>query len=205
MMKLTENQKEKICKEYILKPNITQLSKEYNISRYYLSNILNKNNIKIIKKEYTTVEEKKKICEMYLSGNYKCIQIAKELNKHQSTVGKILKQYNIKVDQSKSNRKYTINEHYFDNINSEDKAYFLGLMYADGCNYPKANLIAINLQENDVEILQKFSKYVDSNKPLYYRDYSISHPTWKNQYVINLKSKHMCESLDKLGCVSKNL
>ena len=28
---------------------------------------------------------------------------------------------------------YNVNEHYFDNINSDEKAYILGLFYSDGC------------------------------------------------------------------------
>lgn len=31
------------------------------------------------------------------------------------------------------NHIYHVNEHYFDNIDSDEKAYILGLFYADGC------------------------------------------------------------------------
>lgn len=33
-----------------------------------------------------------------------------------------------------SHRKYTVNSEYFKEINTNAKAYFLGLMISDGCN-----------------------------------------------------------------------
>lgn len=32
-------------------------------------------------------------------------------------------------------KKYTVNENYFENLNSPEKAYVLGFLYADGCNH----------------------------------------------------------------------
>lgn len=37
-------------------------------------------------------------------------------------------------------RTYSINDNIFDNINNQDKAYVLGLLYADGCNYQTMDL-----------------------------------------------------------------
>ena len=69
--------------------------------------------------------------------------------------------------------KYTFNKDYFERIDSKDKAYFLGLLYADGCNSISAtkqhHTIVLNLQEKDKDILDIFNKYINSNKPLTYR------------------------------------
>ena len=35
----------------------------------------------------------------------------------------------------KETRKYNIDDNFFSEINSESKAYILGLLYADGCVY----------------------------------------------------------------------
>lgn len=32
-------------------------------------------------------------------------------------------------------KKYTVNENYFQSLDSPEKAYILGFLYADGCNY----------------------------------------------------------------------
>lgn len=69
--------------------------------------------------------------------------------------------------------KYTFNKDYFERIDSKDKAYFLGLLYADGCNSISATqgqcTIVINLHEKDRSILDIFNKYIGSNKPLSYK------------------------------------
>ena len=63
------------------------------------------------------------------------------------------------------NGKYTINDSYFDQIDTEDKAYFLGLLYADGCNYENGT-IKIDLVEEDAYILEKMCEYMKCNRPL---------------------------------------
>lgn len=62
-------------------------------------------------------------------------------------------------------RKQNFNEHYFLKINTQYKAYFLGLLYADGCIYDKDKLIEIGLNKKDVEILQKYKNELKYNKP----------------------------------------
>lgn len=65
-------------------------------------------------------------------------------------------------------KKYTLNENYFSNIDTEDKAYFLGLLYADGCvSRTYNNNIQIALQAKDGYILEKFKECINSDKPLY--------------------------------------
>lgn len=56
--------------------------------------------------------------------------------------------------------KYKFNEDYFENIDSEDKAYFLGFIVADGCISDKTNTIKIIQKETD--ILYVFKKYINS-------------------------------------------
>lgn len=49
--------------------------------------------------------------------------------------------------------KYNININYFDNFNTEDKSYFLGLLFADGSNNGKK--VSISLSGDDKTILEK--------------------------------------------------
>lgn len=55
------------------------------------------------------------------------------------------------------------NERYFENIDSEGKAYFLGLLMADGCvldprGAMKSSAIILKLHEKDGEIIRAFAK-----------------------------------------------
>jgi hypothetical protein len=57
-------------------------------------------------------------------------------------------------------RWYNFNEDYFEKIDTEDKAYFLGFIVADGCVSDKTNRITIFQKETD--ILYEFKRYVKS-------------------------------------------
>lgn len=57
---------------------------------------------------------------------------------------------------NKGRRKYSLNEEYFDVIDNQNKAYYLGLLYADGCNNVQRYAIHLDLQIDDREIIEKF-------------------------------------------------
>ena len=64
-----------------------------------------------------------------------------------------------------SNRKYKLNESFFEKIDCESKAYFLGLIYSDGCLYEKGNsskVITIKQQEERKDIIYKFKEAIES-------------------------------------------
>ncbi|MCU5076888.1 MULTISPECIES: hypothetical protein [Bacillus cereus group] len=69
---------------------------------------------------------------------------------------------------------YTANFHYFDVIDTEAKAYFLGFIYADGCVY--RNTLKISISEVDIDILEKLKTETNSNHPIRITDPS-SHPS----------------------------
>ena len=54
-------------------------------------------------------------------------------------------------------RKLKFNENYFEKIDSEQKAYFLGLFYADSCVHAKCNSTSISLQKKDINILKSLT------------------------------------------------
>ena len=87
-------------------------------------------------------------------------------------------------------QKYSFNEDYFETIDSEDKAYFLGFIIADGCVSDGSNRICITQKETD--ILYEFKKYVGFEGPIHKQ---------KNRNIssINLSSSKMKSDLYKLG------
>ena len=58
--------------------------------------------------------------------------------------------------------KYNYNRHIFDKIDTEEKAYWLGFIEADGC-LTSENTLAINLAEKDKDHLQKFCSFLGMN------------------------------------------
>jgi hypothetical protein len=72
-------------------------------------------------------------------------------------------------DDSHAHQRYTLNENFFDVIDNEKKAYWLGFISADGCiNSGKKNRLAIRLSAKDSIILNGFLEDVESNKSIYY-------------------------------------
>lgn len=89
-------------------------------------------------------------------------------------------------------RKYSVNEHFFDEINTNEKAYWLGFLYADG--YQNGKEIVINLKISDQEHLNNFKKILQSEHPL--KEYHSI-----NVVSLRIGSIKLCESLNHLGCV----
>ena len=65
---------------------------------------------------------------------------------------------------SECHRIYALNESYFDVIDTEEKAYWLGFIAADGCVYRDA--LGVCLDEGDAEHLEKLRAALASEQPL---------------------------------------
>ena len=148
--------------------------------------------------------EKDYICDNYLNGA-SCVELSKHYGVNHHPILSVLEERGIQRDRTLSTRKYSVDEHFFDAIDTQEKTYVLGLLYADGCNYEPKRCITISLQEEDVELLEKVRKELKNEKPLEYIDYSHKHDfgyTYKNQYRLVINSKHMSEELHNKGVVS---
>ncbi len=90
------------------------------------------------------------------------------------------------------NKKYNFNENFFEKIDTEEKAYFLGFLYADG-NVSQQNHIIIQLHNKDEDIIYKFLKAINSN-------HSPKLILPRNHIRVGLCSKKVSNDLIKLGC-----
>ena len=98
-------------------------------------------------------------------------------------------------------RTYKLNEDFFEKVDSEAKAYFLGLAYADGYNQTVrvSKCFLIQLKEEDKEILEIFRNVIESDYNLkLIKKRKNSHC---DAYRLQVNSKKFCEDLIKLGCV----
>lgn len=94
-------------------------------------------------------------------------------------------------------RKYDLNENYFKVLDTPEKAYVLGFLYADGCvSISGSNHVNIAQLSERKDILLKIRDCLGSNAELRLRKNA------KNEiYVVDFHSKILCEDLIKLGCV----
>lgn len=150
-----------------------------------------------------TKEQEEFIVKLYTIDKKSTVQIGNIMECSYNKINRIHQKYNIDRRGNYS-RKYNLNTEYFDDINTKNKAYVLGLFCADGCNYPPKSTAYISLQENDRELLEKIRKEMDVEKELVVVDCSNRHDngySYNNMCVLNLYSSHICNSLNKLGVV----
>ncbi|MBQ0113545.1 MAG: LAGLIDADG family homing endonuclease, partial [Bacteroidales bacterium] len=103
--------------------------------------------------------------------------------------------------------KYTINQDYFEIIDNEWKAYWLGFLYADGCNNLKWNekknkmncTLKISLKYSDYGHLNKLRESLQSDAPIKYRDVRLKDKIYKD-CEINFCNEKICRDLNNLGC-----
>ena len=126
-------------------------------------------------------------------------KIAEKRNVCKSSVFNVLGRNNVKP-RGRGHKTYSINENFFDEIDGEAKAYFLGFLYADGCNHKTGRCFSMNLQEKDSYILEEFKKHIGSNSPLGF--IKKANERSQNQRVMKIGSIVLSKRLSELGVVS---
>ena len=141
-------------------------------------------------------KEKRAVISLYKKG-IPIYKIKKAFKTRCSTISKILKDTNIaiRLGRTVETLPYKLNHNYFTKINTQNKAYLLGLLYADGCVASESN--AISLVSNDVELLEFFKSQIKCNKSFY------KNPQHKNALLFSFASPQMKADLIKLGCIPR--
>lgn len=103
-------------------------------------------------------------------------------------------------DQGKFEKMYEVDEQFFNEIDTEEKAYILGFIYADGCNFKsKANqkILKITQLEQDIDILQKIQIAMKSNHILGKE----IQENGKEKYILTITSNNISDVLYNKGVV----
>lgn len=85
---------------------------------------------------------------------------------------------------------------YFENIDTEEKAYWLGFLYADGSVGSAEDKIELSLAEKDLRQIEKFKECLGLKNKICYREATKS-------YRISFRSQSCKQDLIKQGCVPK--
>lgn len=101
------------------------------------------------------------------------------------------------------NRKFGRNSNYFDCIDTPNKAYILGYIYADGNVHSGRPTFTINLQDRDKYILDKMKEEMGYEGELRLARLHDKNPNYRNQYVLSIQDIHMTEQLKKEGVVPR--
>ena len=110
------------------------------------------------------------IIQDYQSGK-SMRQIEKDYNVTRQSVAKFLEEQQIKTTKGNHYRKYTHNYDFFEIIDTEEKAYWLGFMFADGyivdyTNKYGEDKFGITLHTKDVQSLEQFKRAIQATNPI---------------------------------------
>lgn len=132
---------------------------------------------------------KDKLIEKY-QGGMSIYQIAKEIGENQQAVSNTLKKYVT----LRPKVVYDLDENYFSNIDTEDKAYHLGFIAADGAVVNNGNdimVLTISINKKDIEILENMKRCMKSNHNI--------QTLQRDQVRLAIANKTLLSDLMKLG------
>lgn len=208
-----------IIEEEYKNTSIKKMSVKYGISCVALSKYLKLLNIEILDanpEKQIYIDKKEELIEKYKTG-ISLTKLAKQYGLGRNRLVKKLKEWDVEIDYtSNSVKKYK--EDFFEVINTEEKAYWLGFLYADGYNYFHSNApkgyTALNISIKDLEHLKKFgiaTTYNYEDSMIYYRTiidpfgYDLNLPIEKkrkfNICTYRINCKKIREDLVKQGCI----
>jgi len=156
-----------------------------------------------MKKIMFSKEQEEEIINFY-KKEYSIKYISNIFKVSSGTISKFLKRKKIDiVNKSQFKKIYSLNENFFEKIDTEEKAYFLGFLYSDGYIYPKKNSVSLCLQIEDIEILNKFNTCISSNRPLYRIKPPKKFPYRKVLVKLNIVNNQFFKHLISKGCLNK--
>jgi intein/homing endonuclease len=134
------------------------------------------------------------------------VKIAEIVSSYSTKVSKILRENGFIVkDRKGSGRKriYKCNDYFLKQIDSEEKAYFLGFMMADGCITGK-NTISIILDKKDESHLLKIRNLLSSSNPIkHFKSRFSEKHRFTDKVKLSIESDILFLSLEENGCTKR--
>lgn len=129
------------------------------------------------------------------------LAIAKKYEVNPRTIARVLKENSIEIRNNNEYKCKRVDNNFFECINTEEKAYILGFIYADGCITNGA--LQIKISEKDVELLEKIKIVLKSEHKIgiYINEngYGIG-----NKYcALRIQSQKIVSDLSLLGVIPR--
>lgn len=171
---LTEKEIDLLINDYLNNMDYKSICKKYGIGREKFIKILNEKNIHIRTIQdsngfLVAKEQQESIINDYITKKQSIYSLTRKYHLSQDKIQNILKENGVKLrcytEAKQEGRKYPVNDNYF-KVQTSNMAYILGLIAADGNVAKKENCIAIQLLEEDEEILLKINNIISSTRPI---------------------------------------
>lgn len=149
---------------------------------------------------YTKINSENSVIieDLYCNKNLSAKEVGKRVGLSEQTVLRYLKSKNLTRATGKT-YKYTCNEAFFDIIDTEEKAYWLGVIFADGnVSTNSSGTGQLFISSIDKDWLLKFLEALNSTSPLY-REFHKKYQ--KEIWKVHITSQKIFDSLNKLGVI----
>jgi len=199
--------KDKLIKDYIPgETSIRSLAEKYNVNCYHtVSKVLKENGIKTIKPKLVPRSTIIEAAKYYSENEISIINCAKKFKIGKNTLYDYLKENNLIKNDKNYQKDITYDKNFFDSIDNEEKAYWLGFIMADGYTKLGKNnnpaQMTIEIGKKDIEILNAFKKSIKSNHII--RERSRKTCTGKISEIcsITISSQHLTSKLISYGVI----
>lgn len=196
---LTKQQLEEISKRMNDGENRGQIAKDFGMNIGTIRKLLKENGFTYDsnfnnKKVELPFEEVKKIYEEYLNGlSFRGIR--EKYNLTDTVTARLFKENGFDYKNSArygKHKDFNLKKDYFSEIDTDEKAYWLGFLLADGYIDKKYESLEFTLKESDLYIIEKFKETLCSEAKIQYRKK-------QKAYRIIITSVDICRDLKKHG------
>ena len=147
--------------------------------------------------EFKNVNEKTngeylKALDLYKTGKFSVTELANKFKIDRHSLSNRIK--SIGIDVINKQNLIRFDENVFDEIDTEEKAYWLGFLYADGCISSRDNAIELSLKYSDFNHLYKFKKFLNCSN-------NITIDTIRCRFMFS--SVYFKKRLIELGCTPR--
>ena len=200
--KITNNLREFVINSYVKdKLSAAKIAQQLKISTNTVCTYLKDNGIVVENRQNKlNFDLDKDIIPKYNQG-ISLSKLAKEYNTSIPTLSKKLKERGIQITNRQNLVKF--NENVFDSIDTEEKAYWLGFIFADGYISSRDYSFELSLSSVDTEHLVKFNKFVQHQK----NNVKIGTQKCKDKEFTRCRwgivNKHLWNVLNNYGCTPR--
>lgn len=200
-----ERSKLKLALEELKYNSIEEVSTKYQITQEVLKLALSEKNQSKLKQKIIDMAVQEYIDTPELDKSASSISVKYGINR--KTLIKYLKERGVNIIKTGSSIHFNYNV--FNKINSEESAYWLGFMYADGFIESKGNGVGLGVAIKDIEHMDKFCEFLQYPKGKYIvKSHQFGSTGTKNKngedmYMVNtlIRNSTLWNDLNSKGCV----
>ena len=167
--------------------------------------MLKENGIKIIKPKLVPRSIIIEAAKYYSDNQVSIIDCAKKFKIGKNTLYNYLKENNLIKNDKNYQKDITYDKNFFDSIDTEEKAYWLGFIMADGYTRLDKNnnpaQMTIEISKKDIEMLNAFKKSIKSNHIIRERSRKTRTGKVSETCSIRISSQHLTKKLIGYGVI----